>query len=123
LDKLYLSIRDDNINVEAQAGTPAGRTAQSLFKIIQFLFYRVPHKDRKRFISRVRGKITRISPAEIGMKKLPPTASIGQAISLSKNLLSGLNPIFINEVLKELVKLLATSTPHVSTPPLPGEKI
>jgi hypothetical protein len=112
MEKIPLSIRD-NLYIEAQVGTPAKRTAQSLFKIIQFLFYRVPYKDKKQFFSRVRGKIMRIPPTEVGMKKLPPSASIGQAVSLSKNLLSGLNVTFVDEVLKELVKLLTTLPGYV----------
>jgi len=118
MDNFQLSCR-----VEKQAQVDAAlRTAQSLFKIIQFLFYRVPEKDKSKFFARVRGKIIRLSPAELGVKELPPTSAIGQAITLAKNLLFGLNPVFIRSVLMELTKILATKAPHVPPPP-PGQKI
>lgn len=88
---------------------PAQLTADSLFKIIKFIFYRVPEKQKSRFMSRLRGKIVRIHPGELGVKKLPPSSAIGQAVAITKNLLSGLNPAFTNKVIMELVKLLATT--------------
>jgi transcription termination factor NusB len=88
---------------------PARMTAESLFKIIKFIFYRVPEKQKSRFLSRLRGKIIRIHPGELGVKKLPPSSAIGQAIAIAKNLLSGLNPAFTNRVIVELSKLLTTT--------------
>jgi len=115
-----LSIRH-NIKKEAQ-NAAARRTANSLFKIIQFLFYRVPEKDKNRYFSRIRGKVVRMSPAQLGNKKMPPTTVIGQAVALTKNLLSGLNPVFVKAVMIELTKILATKAPYTPPPP-PGQKI
>lgn len=109
------------IKKEAQDAA-AQRTAQSLFKIIQFLFYRVPEKDKQRYFSRVRGKIVRMSPAQLGSKKMPATIVIGQAIALTKNLLRGLNPVFTKSVLVELTKILSVKAPYEQPPP-PGQKI
>lgn len=95
---------------------PAKMTAESLFKIIKFMFYRVPEKQKNRFLSRLRGKIIRIHPGELSVKKLPPSSAIGQAISISKNLLSGLNPAFTNRVITELSKLLTTTTQEEKRP-------
>lgn len=103
--------------MEKIAQAPAQRTAESLFRIIQFMFYRVPDKNKARFLSRVRGKIIKLNPGALGVKPLPPTAAIGQAVGLAKNLLYGLNPNFIQEVLSELVKLL--SLPPQKIKPLP----
>lgn len=61
-------------------------------------------------MSRLRGKIVRLNPGELGIKNMPPSTAIGQAVSMTKNLLSGLNPAFTNKVIMELVKLLATTT-------------
>ena len=97
--------------IEKEAQDAARRTAVSLFKIIQFLFYRVSEKDKEKFFSRVRGKIVKINPSQIGAKKLPPSAVIGQSISLTKNILNGLNPSFVRSVLSELVKILNTKGP------------
>ena len=89
---------------------PAKLTADSLFKIINFIFFRVPSKQRSKFISKLRGKIVRVHPGELGIKKMPASSAIGQSIAITKNLLSGLNPAFINKVITELVKLLTVST-------------
>lgn len=102
-----LSCRD-KIIVEAQ--DPAKRTAESLFKIIQFLFYRVPPKNKLRYFSRIRGKLVKIPPGQLSTKKTPPSATIGQSIAVSKNLLSGLNPAFVARVLEELVRLLSVGS-------------
>lgn len=91
---------------------PALVTANSIFKIIKFIFYRVPENQKSKFISRLKGKIIRIHPGELGIKKMPPSSAIGQSISITKNLLAGLNPAFTNKVITELVKLLTTQQPH-----------
>ena len=49
----------------------------------------------------------RVSPGEIGSKKMSPSSVIGQSITISKNLLNGLDPNFIKQVLVELTTLLA----------------
>jgi len=92
---------------------PAKLTADSLFKIVKFIFYRVPEKQKLKFMSRLRGKIVRLHPGELGIKKLPPSAAIGQAITITKNLLTGLNPAFTNQVIMELVKLLTTTQKEI----------
>lgn len=87
---------------------PAKLTADSLFKIVKFMFYRVPNNQKLKFMSRLRGKIVRLNPGELGVKKMPASSAIGQAITIIKNLLTGLNPAFINQVITEFVKLLST---------------
>lgn len=91
---------------EAQMVDPAKRTAMSLFKIIQFLFHRVPNEKKKNFYTRLRGKIIRMSPGDIGTKNMPASAAIGQSVGIAKNLLAGLNPDFVRKVLVELVHIL-----------------
>jgi len=100
-----------------QAQDPTKLTADSLFKIIKFIFYRVPEKQRSRFMGKLRGKIIRIHPGVLGLKKIPPSASIGQAISITKNLLSGLNPAFTSQVIVELSKLLTTTQQQIVSIP------
>lgn len=99
----------------------AQKTAESLFKIVQFLFFRVPEKSRQKFLSRLRGKVLRIHPGTIGIKKMPPSAAIGQSVSLTKNLLAGLNPAFVQQVLAELTRLLTLNIGHQPPPP-PGAR-
>jgi len=93
------------LSVRAQVMTPMDpvmRTAESITKIISFLLFRVPQKDKRKFLSRIRGKIIRLPAGQIGLKQMPPTASIGQSISLAKNILAGLNPFFVKRVLDEV---------------------
>ena len=68
-------------------------------------------QDRRKYFSRVRGKVIRLSPAEMASKKMPPSSVIGQSVAISKNILSGLNPVFVGRVLEELIRLL-TSNPE-----------
>jgi hypothetical protein len=71
-----------------------------------------------KYISRVRGKIIRMVPTDIGLKRLPPSSVIGQSVAITKNILNGLHPSFVNEVIMELARLLAGApqTPGGFTP-------
>lgn len=97
----YISKRAKEIELD-----PAKRTAVSLFKIIQFLFYRVPREKKLEFFNKLRRKMMKVSPGNISLKKMPPSSSIGQSLSITRNLLSGLNPQFVTKVLIELSTLL-----------------
>jgi hypothetical protein len=104
-EDVKLSIRENDLIKEA--ADPTKKTADSLFKIIQFLLYRFPENDKRKYLGRAKGKIVNLNPAELSGKKMSPSALIGQAVSLSKNLLSGLNPIFVGKVLEELIRMLS----------------
>lgn len=96
------------ISKRAQLGTDqAKRTAASLFKIVQFLFHRVPPQEKLKFYNRLKGKVIRLSPGVIGTKRMPASAAIGQSINMAKNLLAGLNPLFVRQVLLEFTHLLS----------------
>jgi len=94
------------ITREAQVDPQVRRTAESIVKIINFLMFRVPDKDKKRFMGRIRGKIQRLPAGQVGLKQMPPTATIGQAVSLTKNILAGLNPFFVKQVIDEVGRVL-----------------
>ena len=100
-----LSVRHD-IEKYSYDNAVARRTAMALFKIIVFLFHRVPQKDKKKYFSRLRGKMIRVSPGELGTKKMPSSSAIGQSVGIAKNILSGLNPMFVRAVLVELIHIL-----------------
>lgn len=93
--------------ISKSAQDPVRRTAESILKIIHFVMFRVPQKDKAKFLQRIRGKIQRIPAGQVSIKKLPQTASIGQSISLVKNILSGLNPFFVKRVIDELVNMMS----------------
>ena len=86
---------------------PVRRTAESIHKIMLFVMFRVPPEKRGKFLSRVRGKVQKMSPVEMAHKKVPINSTIGQAISMAKNILNGLNPVFTQQVLNELSKILS----------------
>ena len=123
LSKRSIINEDASFQISKRAQiTSAKKTAESLYKIVQFLFYRVPEKSRQKFLSRLKGKIIRIHPGVVGMKKLQPGNSIGQAISLTKGVLSGLNPVFVGQVLQNLARLLTSTIGYVKPIP-PGVKL
>ncbi len=103
--------------ISKRAQDPVRRTAESILKIINFLLFRVPNKDKARYLQRIRGKVMRIPIGQMSVKRMPQTASIGQAISLTKNILSGLNPFFVKRVVDELAGMMALSTPERRRPP------
>ena len=86
---------------------PVRKTAESIHKIILFVLYRVPPEKREKFLSRIRGKVQKMNPVEMSGKKVPVNSTIGQAISLTKNILNGLNPAFTQQVLQELMVILS----------------
>jgi hypothetical protein len=99
----YISRRvEQNFIKNANEMDPARRTADSLYKIIEFAFYRVPPSERKRFLSRLRGKVIKVNPTELSIKQNKPDSAINQSITFAKGLLSGLSPAFIQRVLAEL---------------------
>lgn len=102
------------------AQDPVRRTAESILKIINFLLFRVAPKDKMRYLQRIRGKIMRVPSGQVSLKKLPQTASIGQAISLTKNILSGLNPFFVKRVIDELANMMLLQAPERRRPVRPG---
>lgn len=103
-----------------RAQDPVRRTAESILKIITFILFRVPQKDKTRYLQRIRGKIMRIPTGQVSLKHLPQTAAIGQAISLTKNILSGLNPFFVKRVIDELANMMLMQAPERRRrPPMP----
>jgi hypothetical protein len=113
----------DEIILSKRAQVPgvgaAKKTAESLFKIIQFIFFRIPNAaQRNKLLSRLRGKLVKIHPGTISFKKPSPGASLGQSIVFIKAILSGLAPAFTQNVLIELTKLLSVNIgPQPLIPP------
>jgi len=97
--------------ISKRAQDPVRRTAESILKIINFLLFRVPQNNKTKFLQRIRGKIQRIPAGQISVKKMPQTASIGQSISLVKNILFGLNPFFVQRVINEIANLMFQQIP------------
>lgn len=109
--------------ISKRAQDPVRRTAESILKIITFILFRVAPKDKTRYLQRIRGKILRIPTGQVSLKKLPQTAAIGQAISLTKNILSGLNPFFVKRVVDELANLMLLQVPVRQTLPIQRPRV
>jgi len=122
-DELPLSSRATRlVPISKRAQDPVRRTAESIVKIINFLMFRVPDKDKARYMQRIRGKILRVPTGQMSQKKMPQTAAIGQSISLVKNILSGLNPFFVKRVMDEVANLMLHQIPARKRTPI-GAKI
>ena len=104
----------------SEAQDPIRRTAESMLRIIIFLLFRVPPDKKRRFLQRVRGKLQHLSPADISMKNMPPTASIGQAVGITKNILAGLNPFFVKRVIDELTQMMSAMPADHNLPAAPA---
>lgn len=76
--------------------------ARNLSAIIKFLMKRISKENRIRSTMSLRDKILKLDPFEISSKKTPPSASMGQSITLLKNILVGHNVDYIRQVLKNI---------------------
>jgi bacterioferritin len=108
----------DVLPISKRAEDPVRRTAESILKIINFLLFRVPQKDRNRYLQRIRGKLLKFPTGQMSMKKMPQTAAIGQSLSMAKNILSGLNPFFVKRVVDELANMMVLQAPERKRPPM-----
>lgn len=100
---------------------PAQKTAESLYKIIQFLFFRVPTNQQKHMLSKLRGKLLKFNPNLVQLKKKGPGAAVGHSINFAKNILTGLHPALVQKILVELIKILTNKITAMPTP-LPPPK-
>jgi len=115
---------EDAPPISKRAQDPVRRTAESILKIINFVLFRVPQKDKVRYLRRIRGKIQKLPAGQLSMKRMPQSSAIGQSIALTKNILSGLNPFFVKRVMDELVNMMLQQAPErghrAPTPRPPG---
>jgi len=110
------AVATELLPISKWAQDPVRRTAESILKIINFILFRVPQKDKNRYLQRIRGKIIRIPTGQMSQKKMPQSAAIGQAIALAKNILTGLNPFFVKRVVDELANMMVLQAPPRKRP-------
>lgn len=77
-----------------------------LADIIRFTLSKIPVEKRGRAINSVKKKIYTLNEREISMKNLPPTSAIGQSITFVKHVLFNHDPIYVREVINNLVRNL-----------------
>jgi len=84
--------------------------ARYLSDFIKFLLRRISPESRTRSMQNLATKIQNLNELDIASKKTPVSASIGQSITLVKNVLTNQNPQYIREVLKEIANHLMTGS-------------
>ena len=80
--------------------------AESLQKIISFILSKVPYDKRNKRKVRIKTKILELSSQDLSTTNLPEAASIGQALTIVKNMLFGKDPNYINQVRQDLMNKL-----------------
>jgi hypothetical protein len=85
-----------------ELGNPesAGR---AIAEIILFLLRKIPFEQRLMRIMSLKQKILALRENEMSMKKSPPTAALGQSITLVKTLLNGKDPNYIKNTIEHIV--------------------
>lgn len=75
-------------------------------EIITFLMRRISIDRREKSINGLKKKIYMLNEHDIANKKIPASASLGQAISLTKNILMMHSPAYVRTVLNSIVRNL-----------------
>lgn len=75
---------------------------KGLADIVSFIMKRVPGAQRSKAIASLRQKILDLNEKNIAVKKVPETASFGQAITFIKTVLNGHDPAYIRKVLTSI---------------------
>jgi transcription termination factor NusB len=77
-----------------------------LSDLVKFLLRRIPDGKRPAAIQAIKKKLYMLNEYEISRKSTPSHSSMGQAITIVKNILLEHNPQYIRNVLNALVKNL-----------------
>lgn len=104
----FLNSLDDNIEKVASAiemGDPV-YAGKYIAEIIKFLLRRISPARRAKSISGLRRKIHMLNEVDIAQKKMPASSALGQAISLTKNLLMMHSPDYVRAVINSIVRNL-----------------
>jgi hypothetical protein len=75
-------------------------------EIIKFLMRRISPERREKSLNGLRRKIYMLNETDIAQKKMPASSALGQAISLTKNLLMMHPSSYIREVINSIVRHL-----------------
>lgn len=84
----------------------AGQVGKYLADIVRFTLNRIPVERRAAALQNLKEKFYSFNANEIAQKNLPPTASLGQAITFVKHVLFNHDAFYIREVINNLVKNL-----------------
>lgn len=104
----FLNGLDHNIEKAASAiemGDPV-YAGKYIAEIIKFLLRRISPARRAKSLSGLRRKIHMLNEVDIAQKKMPASSALGQAISLTKNLLMMHSPDYVRAVINSIVRNL-----------------
>lgn len=79
---------------------------KSLASIVSFLLKRIPEDKRTNAIRKMIIKLRLMNSEEIAGKDMKPYSSMGQSISLIKNILAGHERMFVRRTLDSIIRNL-----------------
>lgn len=85
---------------------PPQVVAESLLRIFTHLMHRANIKDRAKFLNSIKKGLAKINPVEMSTKKNNPTSSIGAAINIVKNIITGQDLNTVINVLDSLKRVI-----------------
>ena len=85
---------------------PPDVMSDSLLKIINFILSKVPYDKQNKRKLRIKTKLLELSPQNLSTTELPEAATIGQALTIVKNMLFGKAPNYIDQVRREIIRKL-----------------
>lgn len=103
INELDVDISKVAAAIEMGDATYAGKY---IAEIIKFLMRRISVDRRSKSINGLKKKIYMLNEYDISNKKMPASASLGQAISLTKNILMMHSPQYVRAVLNSIVRNL-----------------
>lgn len=80
----------------------ASYAGKFIAQFIKFLMRKISIENRPKALNNLKNKIYLLNENELAAKKMPASSAIGQAISLTKNLLMTHSPQYIREVLNSI---------------------
>ena len=81
--------------------------AAAIYQVIEFVLAKVPPQKRTKRKMRIQQKIMQLNPNILSSKRLPESSSIGQTLTIIKNMMFGKSQPYIASVLRDLLRRLA----------------
>ncbi len=92
-------------NVMTDIGDP-DTAGKGIASIVKFLLKKIKPENRQVITNKMRDRIWNLNELDMASKKSPVSASIGNSISMVKNILNGRDPKYIRETLRYIVGYL-----------------
>lgn len=102
----YAKANNNHIVKFAQSILEIGNSqlaGKAISSIIKFLIGKFPESERNSSLSIIKHRILDLNEHEMSSKNIPTSAALGQSIAFIKNILSGYNPNYIRDVIKNTV--------------------